>query len=66
MTQLMFKCPKTKRLVPTNVEIDLANIDKLPDRVTFSQCPYCRAVHGWTPNQTWVSKGIQAKNSYVV
>jgi hypothetical protein len=59
MTQLMFKCPKTKRLISTNVDIDLAEIDKLPDRVTFSQCPYCRTVHGWTPKDTFVSEGMR-------
>jgi hypothetical protein len=59
LTQLMFKCPRTNRLVPTHVDIDLAEIDKLPDRVTFSQCPYCRSVHGWTPSETFVSDELQ-------
>ena len=60
MTRLMFKCPRTNRLVPTHVDIDLAEIDKLPDRVTFSQCPFCSTVHGWTPKDTWVSEGMKA------
>jgi hypothetical protein len=51
----MFKCPKTKKLIPTHLDIDLAEIDKLPDRVTFSQCHYCRKLHGWTPKDTFVS-----------
>src|SRR5580704_15270356 len=59
LTQLMFKCPRTNRLVPTHVDIDLAEIDKLPDRVTFSQCPYCRTVHGWTPSESFVSEELQ-------
>ena len=59
MTQLMFRCPKTDRLIPTHVDIDLADIDKLPDRITFSQCPHCRTVHGWTPKDTFVSEVIQ-------
>ena len=66
MTQLLFKCPRIKGLVRTNLNIDLADIDKLPDRVTFSRCPYCSAVHGWRPNETWISEDVQAKNSYVV
>jgi hypothetical protein len=53
--QLMFKRPKTNRLVPTHIGVDLADIDKLPDRVTFSQCPYCSTVHGWRPRDTQVS-----------
>jgi len=60
LTQLMFKCPKTKRLVPTHVDIDLAQIDKLPDRVTFSRCPFCSTLHGWRPKDTLVSEGMLA------
>jgi hypothetical protein len=60
LTQLMFKCPKTKRLVPTHVDIDLAQIDKLPDRVTFSRCPFCSTLHGWRPKDTFVSEGMLA------
>jgi hypothetical protein len=46
LTQLMFICPRTNRLGPTHVDINLAEIDKLPDRVIFSQCFYCDTVHG--------------------
>ena len=60
LTQLMFKCPKIKRLVPTHVDIDLAQIDKLPDRVTFSRCPFCSTLHGWRPKDTFVSEGMLA------
>ena len=64
MTQLMFKCPKTKRLISTNVDIDLAEIDKLPDRVTFTQCPHCHTVHGWTPKDTFVASGFQTEGPH--
>jgi hypothetical protein len=60
MTQLMFKCPKTKKLVRTGVNVDLTKIDKLPDKLTFSQCPYCNKLHGWTPKDTWLSDGEKA------
>jgi len=59
LTRLMFKCPNTKRLVPTHVDIDLAEIDRLPDRVTFSRCLYCSTVHGWSPKETFVSEELQ-------
>jgi hypothetical protein len=59
VTRLMFKCPNTKRLVPTHVDIDLAEIDRLPDRVTFSRCLYCSTVHGWSPKETFVSEELQ-------
>jgi hypothetical protein len=59
LTRLMFKCPNTKRLVPTHVDIDFAEIDGLPDRITFSQCLYCGTVHGWRPKETFVSEEFQ-------
>ena len=59
VTRLMFKCPNTRRLVPTNVDIDLAEIDRLPDRVTFSRCLYCSTVHGWRPKETFVAEELQ-------
>ncbi len=58
LTRLMFKCPNTKRLVPTHVDIDLAEIDRLPDRITFSRCLYCDTVHGWRPKETFVSEEL--------
>jgi hypothetical protein len=61
LAKLMFECPRTKRLVPTSIDIDLADIDKLTDRVTFSQCPHCRTLHGWTPKDTFVSEGTQLR-----
>jgi len=59
--QLMFKCPKTNRLVPLHLDIDLAVIDQLPDRVTFSRCPFCSTLHGWTPKDTFVSEGVSRR-----
>ena len=50
--------PNTKKLVPTHVDIDLAEIDRLPDRVTFSRCLYCSTVHGWRPKETFVSEEL--------
>jgi hypothetical protein len=64
VTKLMFECPRTKRLVPTSIDVELADIDKLPDRVTFSRCPYCSTLHGWKPKDTWVSEGMQALRQY--
>ena len=58
LTRLMFKCPNTKKLITTHVDIDLAEIDRLPDRVTFSRCPYCSTVHGWRPKETFVSEEL--------
>jgi hypothetical protein len=40
LTKLMFECPRTKKLVPTSVDIDLADIDKLPPRFLNAPMPH--------------------------
>jgi hypothetical protein len=35
LTHLMFICPRTNRLAPTNVNINLAEIDRLPIELHF-------------------------------
>jgi len=44
---LMIKCPDKGKEFSTGIEIEPKHARKLPDVLTFSQCPYCRAVHGW-------------------
>jgi hypothetical protein len=57
---LMFRCPKTKKLVSTGVDIDPMKIDSLFDRRTFTQCHFCGIVHGWTPKDTFLADGMPA------
>jgi hypothetical protein len=58
---LMFRCPNTKKLVSTHIDIDPMKIDSLPDRLTFSQCEFCRTVHGWRPKDTFLSDGAPTR-----
>ena len=55
--------PEIGETNPTHVDIDLAEIDKLPDRVTFTHCPYCRVLHGWSPTDTFVSDDMHKRRS---
>ncbi len=57
---LMFRCPKTKKLVSTGIDIDPMKIDSLPDRLTFSPCKFCGTAHGWTPKDTFLADGMPA------
>ena len=57
---LMLRCPNTKKLVSTNIDIDPMKIDSLPDRLTFTQCHFCGTVHGWTPKDTFLADGMPA------
>jgi len=47
MGVLMINCPDTGKEFSTGIEIESEHVRKLPDVVTFTQCPYCRVVHGW-------------------
>jgi hypothetical protein len=58
---VMFKCPKTKKLISTGIEIDPMKIDSLPDRLTFSHCPFCGSSHGWAPKDTFLVEGRSTK-----
>jgi len=55
MMLLMIRCPaKNKPFAVHYLEIR-DDKEKLPNRLTFSHCPHCGAVHGWRPNDTFVS-----------
>jgi len=58
--RLMFRCPSTKNLVYTNIDIDPIEIDSVPDKLTFSQCNFCGTVHGWRPKDTFLADGVLA------
>jgi hypothetical protein len=49
MPILNVMCPNKQRPFSTGLEIAEEKKDSLPNRTTFSQCPYCKIVHGWTP-----------------
>ena len=53
-------CPNKQRPFSTGIEIAEEKKDLLPNRITFSQCPYCRIVHGWTPDTAFFGDGKTA------
>lgn len=44
---LMIKCPDKGKEFSTGIEVESEHFRKLPGVLTFTQCPYCRVVHGW-------------------
>jgi hypothetical protein len=53
-------CPNKHRPFSTGLEITAEKKDSLPNRITFSQCPFCKTVHGWTPNTAFFGDGKTA------
>jgi len=47
MGVLMIKCSDKGKEFSTGIEVEPEHVRKLPDVLTFTQCPYCRVVHGW-------------------
>jgi len=60
MPILKAMCPNKHR--PFSIGMDIAEKEKdsLPNRVTFSRCPYCNVVHGWTPDVAFFGDGKTA------
>ena len=43
-------CPKTLKNIPTGIRLtSAADLDKISPVRRFTQCPHCKAVHGWVP-----------------
>ena len=47
MGVLMIECPAKGKEFSTGIEIESEHVRKLPDVLTFTQCPYCHIAHGW-------------------
>ena len=54
MSMVMFRCPRTQRAIPTELQVDRAAFQAAP--VFFSQtfCPYCHVRHEWFAKDAWV------------
>jgi len=59
MGVLMIKCPDKGKEFSTGIEIEPEHVRKLPDVLTFTQCPYCRVVHGWRVADAWLHEEKQ-------
>ncbi len=47
MNTVMIKCPKTKQLVPTGIELNTAQFLLMEPKPRTLKCPACREVHTW-------------------
>jgi hypothetical protein len=49
---LVIKCPRTGRNISTGIRLTATDdLSKLSGVRRFTQCPSCKAVHGWTPSE---------------
>jgi len=53
MPFLRILCPIKKQSFATSVETSIEHKSSLPNILKFSYCPYCNALHGWSPDEAF-------------
>jgi hypothetical protein len=53
MPFLRILCPIKKQSFATSVEARIEHKSSLPNILKFSHCPYCNALHGWSPDEAF-------------
>jgi hypothetical protein len=52
---VMMKCAKTGKAIPTGVRIaNKEELQTLSAARSFTRCPHCKVLHGWTASEAWV------------
>ena len=53
MPFLRILCPVKNKSFATSVETSIEHKSSLPNILKFSYCPYCYALHGWSPDEAF-------------
>src|SRR6516225_8720513 len=53
MPFLRILCPVKNKSFATSVETSIEHRSSLPNILKFSYCPYCYALHGWSPDEAF-------------
>ena len=53
MPFLRILCPIKNKSFATSVESSIEHKASLPNILKFSYCPYCHALHGWSPDEAF-------------
>jgi hypothetical protein len=57
MGVVMIRCPRTRREVPTGIEMDGREFLRAPVFFSRMHCPACGSVHEWFAKDAWVCDG---------
>jgi hypothetical protein len=55
MGVVMIRCPRTRREIPTGLEMDRARFNATPVFFARAYCTHCRSEHEWFAKEAWVS-----------
>lgn len=57
MSVVMITCPTTGRPVPTGIEIEPSDFQRLPVTEARMVCPACGQEHVWGTKSAWLDSG---------
>jgi hypothetical protein len=46
---VVIRCPTTWREFSTDIQVDAETLARVPQELTHTHCPYCKAQHSWLP-----------------
>ena len=55
VSDIVIRCPQTKRPVPTGLTTDMIVLETLPNVGVPLPCRACGQIHRWTPNDAWAA-----------
>ena len=57
---VLVKCPRTGKNISTGILLTVGGDPSkmLSDVRRFTQCPFCKVVHGWVPSDTSLGSGL--------
>jgi hypothetical protein len=53
MPRLHILCPTQNKSFATSIQCSVEHKPCLPNIIKYSYCPYCRQLHGWTPDEAF-------------
>jgi hypothetical protein len=56
MSDIVFKCPATKRVVPTGLTTEKVKLNSLSGISFKLRCPACLRIHTWRSKDAWEHK----------
>ena len=62
---VQIKCPRTGKNITTGLQVSTdADLDRISTVTRFTQCQYCKVVHGWTPSKAFVVPCVSGDKAF--
>ncbi len=54
MSNVMIRCPQTRRAISTGIKVDRATFQSTPVFFSRTYCSLCRMTHEWFAKDAWI------------